>query len=417
VQRAAVACCVDATLRFPANVRTLPAEIRLNRKIGSFTMSADTTTGLQLRSLIKKSGELEISLVSVPVPEPGPDEVVVRVEASPINPSDLGLLVGAADMSTAKASGTRDAPVITAKVPDAAMRAMAGRLDESMPVGNEGAGVVIKTGSSDEAKALMGKTVAMIGGAMYAQYRTMRVKELLPLPDGTTAAEGASCFVNPLTALGMTETMKREGHKALVHTAAASNLGQMLNRICLKDGIDLVNIVRSKEQADILRKIGAKHIVDSSAPTFMDDLTNALVETGATIAFDAIGGGKLAGQILTCMEIAINKTAKVYSRYGSSVHKQVYIYGGLDIRPTELNRSFGMAWGIGGWLLFPFLQKIGPADGAKLRARVVAELKTTFASHYTQVVSLQEVLQLDHIAVYNKRATGEKYLINPNKGG
>jgi NADPH:quinone reductase-like Zn-dependent oxidoreductase len=380
-------------------------------------MSADTTTGLQLRSLIKKSGELEISLASVPVPEPGPDEVVVRVEASPINPSDLGLLVGAADMSTAKASGTKDAPVITAKVPDAAMRAMAGRLDESMPVGNEGAGVVIKTGSSDAAKALMGKTVAMIGGAMYAQYRTMRAKDCLPLPDGTTAAEGASCFVNPLTSLGMVETMRREGHTALVHTAAASNLGQMLNKICIKDGVSLVNIVRSQEQAEILRKIGAKHIVDSSAPTFMDDLTNALVETGATIAFDAIGGGKLAGQILTCMETAINKTAKVYSRYGSSVHKQVYIYGGLDIRPTELHRSFGMAWGIGGWLLFPFLQKIGPADGAKLRARVVAELKTTFASHYTQVVSLQEALQLPNIAIYNKRATGEKFLINPNKAG
>jgi len=380
-------------------------------------MSADTTTGLQLRSLIKKSGELEISLASVPTPEPGPDDVVVRVEASPINPSDLGLLVGAADMSTAKASGSKDAPVITAKVPDAAMRAMAGRLDESMPVGNEGAGVVIKTGSSDAAKALMGKTVAMIGGAMYAQYRTMRAKDVLPLPEGTTSAEGASCFVNPLTSLGMVETMRREGHTALVHTAAASNLGQMLNKICIKDGVSLVNIVRSQEQADILRKIGAKHIVDSSAPTFMDDLTAALVETGATIAFDAIGGGKLAGQILTCMEVAINKTAKVYSRYGSSVHKQVYIYGGLDMRPTELNRSFGMAWGIGGWLLFPFLQKIGAADGAKLRARVVAELKTTFASHYTQVVSLQEALQLSNIAVYNKRATGEKFLINPNKGG
>ena len=379
-------------------------------------MSADTTTGLQLRSLIKKSGELEISLVNVPVPEPGPDEVVVRVEASPINPSDLGLLVGAADMSTAKASGTKDAPVITAKVPDAAMRAMAGRLDESMPVGNEGAGVVIKTGSSDAARALMGKTVAMIGGAMYAQYRTMRAKDCLPLPVGTTPAEGASCFVNPLTSLGMVETMRREGHTALVHTAAASNLGQMLNKICIKDGVSLVNIVRSQEQADILRKIGAKHIVDSSAPTFMDDLTSALVETGATIAFDAIGGGKLAGQILTCMEIAINKTAKVYSRYGSSVHKQVYIYGGLDLRPTELNRSFGMAWGIGGWLLFPFLQKIGAADAAKLRARVLAELKTTFASHYTRVVSLQEALQLSNIAVYNKRATGEKFLINPNKG-
>jgi NADPH:quinone reductase-like Zn-dependent oxidoreductase len=379
-------------------------------------MSADTKTGLQLRSLIRKSGELEISLASVPTPEPGPDEVVVRVEASPINPSDLGLLVGAADMSTAKASGTRDAPVLTAKVPEAAMRAMAGRLDESMPVGNEGAGVVVKTGSSDAAKALMGKTVAMIGGAMYAQYRTLRVAECLPLPSGTTPAEGASSFVNPLTALGMTETMRREGHKALVHTAAASNLGQMLNKICLKDGIGLVNIVRSAEQADILRKIGAKHIVDSTQPTFMDDLTNALVETGATLAFDAIGGGKLVGQILTCMEIAINKTAKVYSRYGSSVHKQVYIYGGLDTRPTELNRAFGMAWGIGGWLLTPFLMKIGQADGAKLRARVVAELKTTFASHYTQVVSLQEALQLKHIAVYGKRATGEKYLINPNKG-
>jgi NADPH:quinone reductase-like Zn-dependent oxidoreductase len=379
-------------------------------------MSADTNTGLQLRSLIKKSGELEISLAQVAIPEPDANEVVVRVEASPINPSDLGLLVGAADMATAKMSGTKEAPVITATVPEAAMKAMAGRLDESMPVGNEGAGVVVKTGSSDEAKALMGKTVSIIGGAMYAQYRTMRAKDCLVLPPGTTPADGASWFVNPLTALGMTETMRREGHKALVHTAAASNLGQMLNKICLKDDIGLVNIVRNAEQAEMLRKIGAKHVVDSSVATFMDDLTNALIETGATLAFDAIGGGKLAGQILTCMEIAANKTAKVYSRYGSSVHKQVYIYGSLDPGPIELNRAFGMAWGVGGWLLFPFLQKIGPADGMRLRQRVVAELKTTFASHYTQVVSLQEALQLSHIAVYGKRATGEKYLINPNKG-
>src|SRR6202044_3810748 len=303
------------------------------------------------------------------------------------------------------------------KVPEVAMKAMAGRLDESMPVGNEGAGVVVKTGSSDAAKALMGKTVAMIGGAMYSQYRCLKAADLLVLPPGTTPAEGASCFVNPLTALGMVETMRREGHKALVHTAAASNLGQMLNKICLKDGIGLVDIVRSPEQADILHKIGAKHIVDSTAPAFMDDLTNALVETGATLAFDAIGGGKLAGQILTCMEIAANKTAKVYGRYGSTVHKQVYIYGSLDPGPVELNRAFGMAWGVGGWLLTPFLQKIGPADGERLRQRVAAELKTTFASHYTQVVSLQEALQLSHIAVYAKRATGEKYLINPNKGG
>jgi len=378
---------------------------------------SDGKTGLQLRSLIKSSGELEISLLSVPTPEPGPDEVVVRVEATPINPSDLGLLTGAADLSTVKVSGSKENPIVTAKVPEAGMRAMAGRLDQSMPVGNEGAGVVIRTGSSEAAKALMGKTVSMIGGAMYAQYRCIRVSECMPLPAGTSAAEGASWFVNPLTSLGMTETMRREGHKALVHTAAASNLGQMLNKICLKDGIPLVNIVRSKEQTDLLRKIGAKHVVDSSSPVFMDDLTNALVETGATIAFDAIGGGKLAGQILTCMETAINKNAKDYSRYGSNVHKQVYIYGSLDPRPVELVRTFGMAWGVGGWLLFPFLMKIGRADSQKLRERVVNELKTTFASHYTRVVSLPEALDLANLAIYAKRATGEKFLINPNKGG
>jgi NADPH:quinone reductase len=379
-------------------------------------MGADGKTGLQLRSLIKKSGELEISLLEVPTPEPSADEVVVRIEASPINPSDLGLLVGAADMATAKASGTRDAPVITAKVPEAAMRAMTGRLDQSMPVGNEGAGVVVRAGSSEAAQALMGKTVSLIGGAMYSQYRTVKASDCMALPAGTTAADGASWFVNPLTALGMTETMRREGHKALVHTAAASNLGQMLNKICIKDGIALVNIVRKADQAEILHKIGAKYVVDSSSPTFMKDLTDALAETGATIAFDAIGGGKLAGQILACMEAAINRDAKVYSRYGSNVHKQVYIYGMLDPGPTELNRSFGMIWGIGGWLLFPFLMKISADDRQRLRARVAGELKTTFASHYTQVVSLAEALQLSHLAVYGKRATGEKYLINPNKG-
>jgi NADPH:quinone reductase-like Zn-dependent oxidoreductase len=376
----------------------------------------DATHGLQLRSLIKASGELEISLLDVPTPEPGPDEVVVRVEATPINPSDLGLLTGAADLSTVKASGTKDRPVISAKVPEAGMRAMAGRLDQSMPVGNEGGGVVIKTGSSDAAKALMGKTVAMIGGAMYAQYRCLKLSECLPLPDGTTPAEGASCFVNPLTSLGMTETMRREGHTALVHTAAASNLGQMLNKICLKDGIALVNIVRSVEQAEILRKIGARHVVDSTSANFMTELTDALVETGATIAFDAIGGGKLAGQILAAMEAAVNKSGKhPYSRYGSNVHKQVYIYGSLDTRPTEITRSFGMAWGVGGWLLFPFLMKIGQADGQRLRQRVVDELKTTFASHYTKVVSLAEALDPANIAVYAKRATGEKFLIDPSK--
>ena len=377
---------------------------------------SDGKSGLQLRSLLKKSGELELSLVNIPTPEPAEDEVVVRVEATPINPSDLGLLIGPADMSTAAVSGSKESPVITAKMPDAAVKMMGARLDQSLPVGNEGAGTVIKTGSSDAAKALMGKLVSVIGGAMYTQYRTVKARDVMPLPSGTTAADGASWFVNPLTALGMTETMRRENHKALVHTAAASNLGQMLNKICIADGIGLVNIVRSKEQADILHKIGAKYVVDSTSPTFMDDLTAALVETGATIAFDAIGGGKLAGQILTAMEIAANKTAKEYSRYGSNVFKQVYIYGSLNTGPTELSRAFGLTWAVGGWLLTPFLQKIGPADIGRLRQRVVSELKTTFASHYTQVVSLPEVLQMSNIAVYNKRATGEKFLINPNKG-
>ncbi|MGJ4899925.1 zinc-binding dehydrogenase [Bradyrhizobium sp. HKCCYLS2058] len=373
-------------------------------------------TGLQLRTLIKRSGELELSLVDVPTPEPGPDEVVVRIEAAPINPSDLGLLVGAADLTTMQASGTKDRPVIIAKVPETGMRAMAARVDESMPVGNEGAGVVVKTGSSDAAKALMGRTVAAIGGAMYSQYRCLKLSECLPLPAGTTPAEGASCFVNPLTSLGMTETMRREGHTALVHTAAASNLGQMLNKICLKDGIPLVNIVRSAAQAEILRGLGAKYVVDSTSPTFMDELIAALVETGATIAFDAIGGGKLAGQILNAMEAAINKSGKhPYSRYGSNVHKQVYIYGSLDVRPTEITRGFGMTWSVGGWLLFPFLMKIGKADTERLRQRVVDELKTTFASHYTKVVSLSEALDPANLAVYAKRATGEKFLIDPNK--
>jgi NADPH2:quinone reductase len=373
-------------------------------------------TALQLRSLVKKSGELELSLQSVPVPQPQDDEVLVRIEATPINPSDLVLLFGPADLSTAKASGTAAHPVVTATVPEKMMRGLAGRLDESMPVGNEGAGVVVKAGASPEAQALLGKTVAVIGGAMYAQYRTMKAKLCLVLPEGTTATEGASCFVNPLTSLSMTEVMRREGHKALVHTAAASNLGQMLNRICQKDGIALVNIVRKPEQEEILKKMGAKYIVNSSAPSFMEDLTKALIETGATLCFDAIGGGKLASQVLTCMEAAVNASAKEYSRYGSNVHKQVYIYGGLDRSPTELNRSFGMQWGVGGWLLTPFLQKIGFEAAQRLRERVAAELKTTFASHYTREVSLAEALSLDAINAYSKQATGEKYLIAPQKG-
>ena len=371
-------------------------------------------TGLQMRSMISAAGELTLSLARVPTPKPGPGEVLVKLEAAPINPSDIGLLLGAADVSTARLSGSGETGVLTCDVPAAAMRAMAARVDQSLPVGNEGAGTIVAAG--DDVSSLIGRKIAIIGGATYAQYRCVRAADGLLLPADATAAEGASCFVNPLTALGMTETMRREGHTALVHTAAASNLGQMLNRICLQDGIGLVNIVRSPAQAAILKGEGAKYVVDSSAETFFDDLVAALTATGATIAFDAIGGGKLAGQILTAMEAAAQKTAAGYSRYGSTVHKQVYIYGGLDMRPTEFNRGFGMAWGMGGWLLFPFLQKIGPADAQKLRDRVAAELKTTFASHYSAEISLIEALQPDVVAAYNRRATGEKFLITPWKG-
>jgi NADPH2:quinone reductase len=370
---------------------------------------------LALRSLVKKSGELELSLQEAAVPAPKDSEVVVRVEAAPLNPSDIGVLFAGADPASAKFEGSQDLPVIRAQLSPAAMRALAARADVSMPVGNEGAGVVVAAGSSPEAQALLGKTVAALGGGMYAQYRCVPVAACLPLPEGTSPADGASSFVNPLTALGMVETMRTEGHKALVHTAAASNLGQMLNRLCLADGIELVNIVRKPEQAEILRGLGAKHICDSSALTFTQDLTEALAVTGATIAFDAVAGGKLASQILSCMEAALSCGATVYSRYGTNTHKQVYLYGGLDRAPTELNRTYGMAWGIGGWLVFPFLQKAGKATEARLKARVAAELKTTFASNYSQVLSLAEVLRRDAVAVYGSQSTGAKVLINPNK--
>ena len=374
---------------------------------------ADNTqaTGLQLRSTVKPEGILELSLEQVPTPSPKAEEVVVRVDASPINPSDLGLLLAAADLSTLKQVGA----VTTALIPPEVLRAMGGRLGQSLPVGNEGAGVVVAAGNAPAAQALLGKTVSMIGGAMYANYRVLHIGQVQPLPEGLTPEDGASWFVNPMTALGMVETMRTEGHSALVHTAAASNLGQMLQKICLADGVPLVNIVRKPEQAQILRDLGAKYVCDSSQASFMLELIEAVSATSATIAFDAIGGGPLASQILTAMEIAANKKAENYSRYGSTVHKQVYIYGGLDRGPTPLSRSYGMAWGVGGWLLTPFLQRAGADTAQRLRQRVVNELKTTFASHYARHITLKEALLPEVIAVYGKQATGEKFLITPSK--
>lgn len=371
-------------------------------------------TGLQIRSLLGKDGTLRLSLARVAVEEPKDDEVLIRVEATPINPSDLGLLVGTADMSRASRAGEGDGTVVTAQMPEPALRMMAARFDQSLPVGNEGAGTVVKAGRSSAAQALIGKIVATFGGAMYSQYRIAKAADVLVLKDGTTAAQGASCFVNPLTSLGMVETMRREGHTGLVHTAAASNLGQMLSRLCANERIGLVNVVRSAAQEKILRDQGARHVCNLTAPSFADDLLAALVETKATLAFDAIGGGRLASQILTSMEVAANRNAPAYSRYGSNTHKQVYIYGALDMGPTELTRSYGFAWGVGGWLLTPFLMKIGPQEAQRLRQKVAEEITTTFASHYSRTISLTEALKLETIVAYSRRATGEKYLINPN---
>lgn len=377
-------------------------------------MTAPTpATALQLRSLVQDDQTVELFLETVPVPEPGPNEVLVRVEAAPINPSDLGLLLAGADFTAAVASGPPDRPVITAPLPPAAMRAMKARVGVPMAVGNEGAGTVVRAGTSDAAQALLGKTVAAAGGAMYGQYRAVDAGLCLDLPAGTTAADGASSFVNPMTALGMVETMRMEGHTALVHTAAASNLGQMLNRLCISEQIPLVSIVRRTEQEELLRSAGASYVCNSAALSFMDDLTAAVRATGATLGFDATGGGKLASQILTCMEAAASAEAG-FSRYGSTVHKQVYIYGGLDRGPTELTRNFGMAWGVGGWLLTPFLGRIGLEGLVRLRDRVRAELTTTFASSYTDKVTLAGALNLSALTAYARQATGSKYLILPN---
>ena len=376
-------------------------------------MADAALAGLELRSTVTGDGVLRLDLEQVTAPEPGPDEVTVRVEASPINPSDLGLLIGPADLSTMRVTGTPDRPGLAFTVPQASMPAMSARLGQSMPVGNEGAGTVVRAGANMQ--SMLGKRVGMLGGAMYTQFRTLPAHGCIVLPDGASAADGASMFVNPLTALAMVETMRREGHRALVHTAAASNLGQMLNRICLADGIGLVNVVRSQQQADILRGLGAAHVIDSNAPDFAARLTDAVAETEATIAFDAVGAGQLPNTILHAMEAAANRQATEYSRYGSSTFKQVYIYGWLGgNEPTVIDRSYGFAWAVSGFLLTPFLARIGREAVQALRNRVRDELTTTFASHYTRTISLRDALQPDVVDAYVRKATGEKYLIDPS---
>lgn len=373
-----------------------------------------TDTNIQLTSTISEDNKLTLALKNIDMPQPGADEVVIRIEAAPLNPSDLGVLFSAADMSSAKQTGTEQNPVITADVPAQFMPSLKTRVGKATPVGNEGAGTVVAAGSSPAAQALIGKTVAVIGGGTYRQFICANVQSCLELKEGTTAKEGASSFVNPLTALAMVETMRAEGHKAIIHAAAASNLGQILNRICIADGVDLINIVRKPEQEKLLRDMGAKYVVNSSNDTFLADLTAAIIETGATIAFDPIGGGQLTSDILNCMEVAATRDITEYSVYGSDTFKQVYIYGALNRGPITLNRNFGFAWGVNGFLLFNALGKLDPSTVKAMRKRIADEITTTFASNYTHEVSLAEVLQLQSIEAYSKQATGEKYLIKPH---
>ncbi|MBB1469673.1 zinc-binding dehydrogenase [Pseudoalteromonas sp. SG41-5] len=372
-----------------------------------------TDTNIQLTSTISEDNKLTLALRNIDMPQPGADEVVIRIEATPLNPSDLGVLFSAADMSSAKQTGTEQNPVITADVPAQFMPSLKTRVGKATPVGNEGAGTVVAAGSSPAAQALMGKTVAVIGGGTYRKFICANVQSCLELKEGTTAKEGASAFVNPLTALAMVETMRTEGHKAIIHAAAASNLGQILNRICIADGVDLINIVRKPEQEKLLRDMGAKYVVNSSNDTFLADLTAAIIETGATIAFDPIGGGQLTSDILNCMEVAATRDITEYSVYGSDTFKQVYIYGALNRGPITLNRNFGFAWGVNGFLLFNALGKLGTNMVIAMRKRIADEITTTFASNYTHEVSLPEALQLQSIEAYSKHATGEKYLIKP----
>lgn len=372
------------------------------------------TSMRQVQSTTQNDEVLDVRIVDADMPTLRDSDVLVRIEAAPINPSDLGLLFGPADMDSAQYSSDPATPSINAPIPSHLMSGIEGRIDQSLPVGNEGAGIVISAGQSEEAQALIGKVVGFSGGGTYSEYKAVRATQCIPMPEGTSPAQSASCFVNPMTVLGFVGTMRREGHTAMVHTAAASNLGQMLQKVAIEESFNLVNIVRSKEQEDILRNIGATFVCNSSSENFLSELTEALVTTGATLGFDATGGGRLTSDILACMERAAVSQDAAFSRYGSTVHKQVYIYGGLDRNVTTLNRSFGMAWGIGGWLLTPYIQIAGTEELQKMRERVSSSITTTFASAYTREVSLTDALSKAAVDEYRKQATGQKFLINPS---
>ncbi|WP_336335695.1 zinc-binding dehydrogenase [Pseudomonas putida] len=374
-----------------------------------------TWAGRELRSTINQDGKLTLSLEHIELQPPGDDELIVRVEAAPINPSDSGLLLGPADLGTMRVGAHAAAPRLELSVPAARLAAVRGRIGQSLAVGNEGAGTVVAAGK--KVAAFEGKRVGMFGGGMYADYRKIHADDVVVLPEGVSTSDGAAMFINPLTALGFVETARREGHKAIVHTPGASSLGLMLQRICLADGIPLVSIVRSAEQVALLQDIGARHVLNSQDQDFAERLVEAIAETGATIAFDAIGGGSLGSDILLAMERVAMRQVSQYTRYGSEVFKQLYLYGSLDTAPMALDRApLGYAWSVSAWLLFSYLRKADPALVRRLRQRVLSELTSTFANHYTQTLGLAQVLQPDVLRALERKATGEKFIIDPRRG-
>lgn len=370
--------------------------------------------GLELRATLSPVGTMRLGLDEVPVRTPGPGEVLVRVEAAPVNPTDLLLLAGPVEIASMAAGVENGRPILTAQVPAAFMPALRPRIGMKLTAGLEGAGTVIAAGKG--AEAWIGRTVAMWDGGMFAQYRTLSVENCALLPADVSAAEGASNSTNPMTALAMVETIRRQGHRAFVQTAAASNLGQMLNRIAQADGFGVVSIVRSTAQIELLRDSGAEHVLDSGSASFLSDLTDAIGATGARVAFDFIGGGRMAGTILQAMEAALRKEPGVHPLYGSSTYKHVHICGGLDRAPVELDRRpFGQAWGVSGFYVGNALAELGPDATTALRARALRELKTTFASHYAATISLCELLDPNLFEMAMLKITNGKYLLDPTR--
>ncbi|MCO4773928.1 MAG: NADH oxidase [Deltaproteobacteria bacterium] len=374
-----------------------------------------TSLPRQLFTTMTEDHELVLTVEPLTVDDPGPDEIVVAVQATPINPSDLGLLVGPADLSTARRTEVDGHPALVASLHAAGRRFVAGRLGQKLSAGNEGAGLVVAAGASDAAQSLLGRTVTAVGGAMYRTHRVVKARRALPLPQGAAAAEGASLFVNPMTVQAFLTTMRAEGHTGIVHTAAASNLGQMLAKHCGKEGVPLVAIVRRASQRELLEKLGVPYVVDSSMDSFFKDLVAALVASEATLCFDAVGGGDLANTVLTAMEVALRTRGVRADIYGTPVLKQVYQYGRLDVGPTKLTPAYGMYWGVGGWLLTPRLHGLGRERTLEMQKYAIEERNGIFASEYARTVSLDDLLDPDTLRAIHRKGTNAKVLVDPSR--